>query len=349
MLNEDGVLISLDMTEVRNRIIGKTWTTIFKENFSASTTYIMLFNILTVVIFFHFSNRRINLIGNIARRQNEINSVLQEIVRLNNLNLNYGTNLINSMGNQNPENNEEGNVNNINENIEPIIANENVNDIQIDENNNFENEIENVNDISISEIDDINENQNEENQNEENTQINSIQESNIINNENENIENNENNENNDNTIDHDRTNTSTQINRNLESNLEIDNDNPNIIRIILNRPIPNNDEFFANNPIFNREFNRITIDINQDLQEISNQLRAFRELTGSATENNQNNNISIEESSIEEESKTNIISENENENENRSQNLTKRIFKEIPIDKNIDENSDEENLNKYEN
>ena len=124
MLNEDGILLSMDFTEVRNKIIGKSWIFgIFSSNFNWTTTFIMLVNVITMIIYYRYSNNRLNQMGNIARRRNtEINSVIHEIIRLNNLNVAYGMNMMNMNQNNpnsviNPVNNpgpQENIINNLN-------------------------------------------------------------------------------------------------------------------------------------------------------------------------------------------------------------------------------------------
>ena len=262
ILNEDGILLSLDMTEVRNKIIGKGWSG-FLSNFNWSTSFVMLFNIGTVIIYYHYSNMRLNQMGNVARRrQTEINNVIQEIMRLNNLNLTYSANMIN---NSNPNVNESNNahVADENQNNNDNINDPNNNNDPFNNNNNDDNE----NDINIENqnFEIINNNNNDNNDNNDNSErINDHS----LNNENQLDEHNDSHENHShrNLIEIDDV--SVQNNEN-ESLLQNNNNNLNVNDNNYN----NGDEniITINNRATNRSF---TLDLNKNLNEILEQLNA---------------------------------------------------------------------------
>jgi len=257
MLNEDGILLGLDMTDVRNKITGKGLLGFF-NNFNWSTTLILLFNIGTVVIYYHYSNMRLNQMGNIARRrQTEINNVIQEIIRLNNLNLAYSTNLINR--NQGDENQ---NIN-LNDNIINNINNVNNNNSQNENDNNTDN-------VNIQQNNNLNDNENP-NQNEENQNNNEIAEDNHI-------------ENNliDNIIREDNNYYENEINEH-HNLFENSNENYNIENNININENHGEELFMGTNHLNNRNFH---FDLNRNLNSILSQLN--RHISDVRVNNNNN-------------------------------------------------------------
>lgn len=173
ILNEDGILLSLDLTEVRNNIIGKTWFGALASNFNFSTSMIMLINIIIVVIYYHYTNFRIRQMGNVVRRRHtEINSVISEIIRLNNMNIAMTGNLVNvNQQNNNAQNN------NPNANINDA-ANAYQNQNRENNNDNTNNNIDQANEGRGNEINTLNNNLNNNNTNVNNNNYDSNQNSN---------------------------------------------------------------------------------------------------------------------------------------------------------------------------
>jgi len=96
ILNENGILISLDFSNITKKWQNENWwlNSIIFANISRSTTLIILTNIITVLIYFRFI-RRTPEVDAPDGRTTEINQVLQDIIRLNNLQLSLGGNFQN--------------------------------------------------------------------------------------------------------------------------------------------------------------------------------------------------------------------------------------------------------------
>jgi hypothetical protein len=294
ILNEDGNILGLDMTDVRNKIVGKGWLSFF-SNFNWSTTLILIFNIGTVLIYYHYSNMRMIQMGNIARRrQTEINSIIQEIIRLNNLNLAYTNNLVNQ--NAQIENQ------NINQNNNLLESN----NIEVqDSSNNNENNHRNQNDLNI-------ENENIEPRNDTNQYNSNINQNDIINIETQlnNVINNENPSRNDyqdnNARDENINENDIEENQNLLQNsneMDHSHDSSNLVQ-------NQEDVLIGGNLINERTFQ---FDLNQNLNNILSQLNS--QIYTSI-------NISDLRRNIDREEATDIINSYENTNNSSLENET---------------------------
>ena len=121
---EDGVLFSLDFTDIIEKDKKGMWKWIFNEC-NYTILLIVFANILTFGIYFKMCRRRM-LGENNPRRAQEINQVINEMVRLNN-DSNIDDN--NNSSNSNNENN-----NNSNNNNDNLVDESNSNEQQIPEN-----------------------------------------------------------------------------------------------------------------------------------------------------------------------------------------------------------------------
>jgi hypothetical protein len=124
-LNEDGILYSLDFTKIASKSNGKSrlYNILFSD-FNYTATLILIANMITMIIYIRiFRNRRM-LSEATQRRTTEINQVIQDIIRLNNIQMAIGgnlanlqaTNILSQNANVNGQNNNaQINTNNINQ------------------------------------------------------------------------------------------------------------------------------------------------------------------------------------------------------------------------------------------
>ncbi len=133
-MNTDGVIVSLDLTKYPNKW-RKNWLVLFMHEFNHTASVIIIANILTIGFYlFYLRNRR----RQIQTRNTEINQVVHDIIRLNNIQMALGNNLANGMLNhnvQNTQNNQE-----INNNNDNLMANP-LNNVVADNNTNPQNPI----------------------------------------------------------------------------------------------------------------------------------------------------------------------------------------------------------------
>ena len=125
ILMEDGVLFSLDFTDIIEKDKKGMWKWIFNEC-NYTILLIVFANILTFGIYFKMCRRMLG--ENNPRRAQEINQVINEMVRLNN-DSNIDENNNNNSSNSNNENN-----NNSNNNNDNLVDESNSNEQQIPEN-----------------------------------------------------------------------------------------------------------------------------------------------------------------------------------------------------------------------
>jgi hypothetical protein len=95
IINEDGIFLSLDFTRISENWIGKSWLYLtFFSDFNYAATFIIFFNLISLIIYFRFYRRNPEQPESNGRSE-EINQVIQDIIRLNNLQMAIGGNLQN--------------------------------------------------------------------------------------------------------------------------------------------------------------------------------------------------------------------------------------------------------------
>lgn len=106
MLMEEGVVLSLNFTKIVEREKSEKWVDIFNEyNYTVLT--IILGNIISVIVYFKIFRNRRTVVEENQRRAPEVNQVIQELNRLNEV---HNQNVQELQGEQisnNPNNNEE--------------------------------------------------------------------------------------------------------------------------------------------------------------------------------------------------------------------------------------------------
>lgn len=133
LLIADGVVISLDLTKHAENM-KKTWLVLFITELNYTASIIIIANLITITFYFHLRNRR----RQSQARTTEINHVVQDILRLNNLQTATNNNVANGvnslMSNINQENRADANL--INSQIEPNVVEEiNFNTVSVADNN----------------------------------------------------------------------------------------------------------------------------------------------------------------------------------------------------------------------
>jgi hypothetical protein len=124
----------MDLTKFPNKW-RKSWLVLFIQEFNQTASVIMIANVLTIAFYlFYLRNRR----RQIQTRNTEINQVVQDIIRLNNIQMALGNNLANGLLNQNAQNMQNDQQNNINNNN---LIDNSINNVIEEPNTNTENQI----------------------------------------------------------------------------------------------------------------------------------------------------------------------------------------------------------------
>ena len=124
----------MDLTKFPNKW-RKSWLVLFIQEFNQTASVIMIANVLTIAFYlFYLRNRR----RQIQTRNTEINQVVQDIIRLNNIQMALGNNLANGLLNQNAQNMHNDQQNNINNNN---LIDNSINNVIEEPNTNTENQI----------------------------------------------------------------------------------------------------------------------------------------------------------------------------------------------------------------
>ena len=99
ILYEDGILISLDFTKIAKKWQGKSWIlAMLFSDYNYTFFYIIFVHFITLLVYLKYYRRRITEIEPVRHRHSEINQVIQDIIRLNNLQMAIGNNIQNITG-----------------------------------------------------------------------------------------------------------------------------------------------------------------------------------------------------------------------------------------------------------
>jgi len=146
----------MDLTKFPNKW-RKNWLVLFIQEFNQTASVIMIANVLTIGFYlFYLRNRR----RQIQTRNTEINQVVQDIIRLNNIQMALGNNLANGLLNHNAQDTQNDQTNNINSNN---LIDNSINNVLDESNRNTQNQIHPQSEINLNndnapliEVDDIN-------------------------------------------------------------------------------------------------------------------------------------------------------------------------------------------------
>jgi hypothetical protein len=138
ILYQDGIIISLDFTKIAKKWQGRSWIiSVLFSDYNYTFFYILFVHFITLLVYLKYYRRRTSEIEPLRNRHNEINQVIQDIIRLNNIQMAIGNNLqnINRVNNnvervERPEGENQQNQN-INRSNQNLNGHENENDIQV--------------------------------------------------------------------------------------------------------------------------------------------------------------------------------------------------------------------------
>lgn len=142
ILYQDGILISLDFTKIAQKWQGRSWIiSVLFSDFNHTIFYILFVHFITLIIYLKYYRRRVSEIEPLRNRHNEINQVIQDIIRLNNIQMAIGNNLqnINRVNNETErverlgiDNHQIPSINSTSQNLnQNVNENDNENDIQV--------------------------------------------------------------------------------------------------------------------------------------------------------------------------------------------------------------------------